>query len=151
MGYVEPWVTWSYMGFWAHVRLPMRAPPLGHREPQSPLRKKSMNARQHHPTSSILTPNRSPRAPRPPTYPCHPTSPHPQVPPVTHTLPPPEKHSAPVGCGPHPLILPKSSHVLICVPQYPQCQPLHFHPHLCLTPSPAPHSSPAEAIHATAL
>ena len=153
-GLLDMWslgVTRSSVGFWPHVALWIRAPPLGHREPQSPLRKKSMNALQHHPTSSILTQNLSPRAHKPPTYPCHPTSPHPQVPPVTHTLPPPEKHSAPVGCGPHPLILPKSSHVLIRVPQYPQCSPLQFHPHICPTPSPAPHSSPAEANHATAL
>ena len=119
-------VTRSSVGFWAHVGLLIRAPTLGCRELQSPLRKKSMNALQHHSTSPILTPNRSPRAPRPPTYPCHLTSPHPQVPPVPHTLPSPVKHSAPVGCGPHPLILPKSSHVLIRVPQYPQYHPLHF-------------------------
>ena len=159
------WVMWSLgvtrssMWYWAHVGLWIRAPPLGCREPQSPLRKKSMNALQHYSTSSVLTPNRSPRAPRPPTYPCHVMSLHPQVPPEPHTSPSPVKHSAPAGCGPYPLILPKSMflplsstiHVLIRVPQYPQCLPLHFHPHLCPTPSPAPHSSPAEAIHATAL
>ena len=50
----------------------------------------------------------------------------PKFPPLPHTLPSPVKHSAPVGCGPHPLILPKSSHVLIRVPQYPQYHPLHF-------------------------
>ena len=119
-------LTPSYMAFGAHVGLWIRAPPLGHREPQSPPRKKSTSALQHHPTSSILSANSSPRALIPPTSPCHPTSPHPQVPPVPHTLPSPVKHSAPVGCGPHPLILPKSSHVLIRVPQYPQYHPLHF-------------------------
>ena len=107
---------------------------MGHREPQSPLRKKSINALQHRPTSPTLTPNRSPHAPTPPTSPCHPMSPHPHVPPLPHTLPSPAQHSDPAGCGPYP----KSSHV----PTHPspQCPPRHFHPHLCPTPLPALHS-----------
>ena len=106
----------SSMGFWGHVGLWIRAPPLGHREPQSPLRKKSKNAFQHHPTSPILTPNPSPHDPRPSTSPCHPTFPHPQVPPLPHTLPSPAQHSAPAACGPYP----QCSHITfthICVAQ----------------------------------
>ena len=93
-----------------HVGLWIRVPPLDHRKPQSPLRKKSINALQHHPTSSILTLNCSPHAPRPPMSPCHPMSPHPQVPPLPHTLSSPAQHSVPIVCGPYPQILPRSSH-----------------------------------------
>lgn len=138
-------VTRGHTGLWGHVGLCTRAPPLGHREPQSPLRKKSIHALHHRPTSPILIPNRSPHAPRPPPSPCRPMSPCPQIPPSPHTLPSPAQHSAPAGCVPHPpQILPCFCAPIAFMPPRP------FQPHLCSTPSPAPHTSPAAAAPAPA-
>ena len=77
------WVMWSlgvtpsYVGLWGHMGFWIRTPPLGHREPQSPLRKESINTFQHLPTSPILTQT-------PPHVPPDPLHPHANPRPHSH-------------------------------------------------------------------